>query len=342
MTALIDPAPLFERIQVWIDCGYFDGASLQIVKNGRVLCEKYWGSSRPDSVEYIASAGKWLAAATILAVVEEDRLSLDDSAAKWLPELAGAKGGATLRQLLSHTSGYPAYQPEGARRDAYQTLEEAVAHLAPLAPDDAPGTRWNYGGLAMQAAGRMAEVATGEVWETIFQERIARPLKMTNTHFTPVQDEIGHNPMLGGGARSTLQDYANFLSMMSGNGKFEGRQILSRKSIEAMQADQVGSATLPPDNFVSTVRGHLHHGIYGLGLWREMEDAAGRAVLISSPGWAGTYPWIDRRNDLYGIFLAHIAKSAADGFNSMLAAAELPILAGNWLLSTSNEIGIQR
>ncbi len=94
-----------------------------------------------------------------------------------------------------------------------------------------------------------------------------------------------------------------------------------------MQADNVGAAIVPPANFVSAARDRHHHGIYGLGLWREMEDMAGQAVLISSPSWAGTYPWIDKRNEIYGIFLAHVAQGVTgDRFNPMLASAELPIL----------------
>jgi CubicO group peptidase (beta-lactamase class C family) len=58
-----------------------------------------------------------------------------------------------------------------------------------------PGERFEYGGLAMQVAGRMAETATGKDWETFFQERIARPLGMTNTHFTPVDQEQSKNPV---------------------------------------------------------------------------------------------------------------------------------------------------
>mgnify|MGYP000081680830 CR=1 FL=1 len=94
----------------------------------------------------------------------------------------------------------------------------------------------------MQVAGRMAELATGKDWETIFQEKIAKPLKMALTHFTPVDETPGHNPMLGGGARTALQDYANFLSMIINNGMFEGKRILSAKAIAAMQADHIGNA----------------------------------------------------------------------------------------------------
>jgi CubicO group peptidase (beta-lactamase class C family) len=104
-------------------------------------------------VVYIASAGKWLAAATIAAVVDEGKLSWDDPVAKWIPEMNGVKGQATLRQLLSHTSGFPAYQPPWRHPDNYQTLRESVEQIIPLPAVARPGTRFQYGGLAMQVAG---------------------------------------------------------------------------------------------------------------------------------------------------------------------------------------------
>ncbi len=67
-----------------------------------------------------------------------------------------------MRQLLSHTSGYPDYQPAGNHRDDYETLREAVAHIVNLPADTLPGTVFHYGGLAMQVAGRMAELSTGQ------------------------------------------------------------------------------------------------------------------------------------------------------------------------------------
>lgn len=340
MNELKEPTPIFsfdssiigERIEDWLRRGYFPGASLLIGRGEQILCEKHWGNYHAETVEFIASAGKWLAAATILAVVEEGRLTLEDSARQWLPDLSDAKGDATLRQMLAHTSGYPANPPPGAKADVCQTLQESVARLAPWPLESAPGTRWNYGGLALQVAGRMAEIATGDDWETLFQTRIARPLGMTHTRFTPVDKGVGHGPMLGGGARSTLRDYARFLSMISGGGVWQSRRVLSQVSIQTMEADNVKEASIPFDNFISATRSHVHRGIYGLGVWRELEDENGRAVLLSSPSWAGTYPWIDRRNDLYGVFLAHVAPNVAlDEFNPMFACAKLPVLSAQSL-----------
>ena len=316
------------KIQSWVDSGYYAGAGLIIARNNQIILDTCYGNYTTDTVVYIASAGKWLAAATIAAVVDEGKLSWNDRVKKWLPEFNDTKGTATLCQLLSHTSGYPDYQPKGDHRDDYQTLKESVDSMLKLPSDTLPGTKFHYGGLAIQVAGRMAELATGKDWETLFQEKIAQPIGMKNTHFTPVHPGGGHSPMLGGGARTVLHDYANFLSMISNNGIFRGKIILSESSIAEMQRDQVGIARLAANEFVERVRAARHHGVYGLGEWREELDSVGNAVLISSPGWAGTYPWIDKTTNSYGFFVTHVSgrKAGRDGFSPFYSSPVLPVL----------------
>lgn len=327
-----DFAELDRRIQQWIDKSYYPGAAIIIGRGKSVLHERFFGQYEPETVVYLASAGKWLAAATIASVVEDTELDWDDSVEQWLPEFRGQpEGKAKLRQLLSHSSGIRDYQPRDRKRDTYQALSESVEHIVPLEPSSAPGERFEYGGLAMQVAGRMAEVATGKDWETLFQERIAMPLGMTDTHFTPV-DEVGggHAPMLGGGARGTLHDYASFLQMIAANGLFDGRRILSESSIKEMQADQVRGATLPESNYVERARGLTHNGIYGLGQWREIVDEEGNPLLITSPSWAGTYPFIDKQRGVWGFLLTHVDVDSpavrADNFNAFYSSPIIPEL----------------
>ena len=168
--------PLQNKIQSWVDSGYYTGASIYTAKDNKAIYKEYFGDYTPETVVFIASAGKWLAAATIAALVDEGKLSWNDKVKKWLPEFTDVKGEATLAQLLSHTSGYPDYQPAGRPVDIHQTLKESVAAIMDLPADTLPGTKFRYGGLSMNVAGRMAELAAGKDWETIFQEKIAEPL----------------------------------------------------------------------------------------------------------------------------------------------------------------------
>lgn len=79
------------------------------------------------------------------------------------------------------------------------------------------------------------------------------------------------------------------------------------------------NAVVSPGEYTERALGQSHNGIYGLGEWRELVDKkTGEAYQISSPGWAGAYPWINKRENVYGFFIAHVvgASSKEDGFSS--------------------------
>lgn len=305
----------------WMNRKIYDGYSIAIVQDGKEIYRRDGGAHDEDTSDYVASAGKWYMAACIMTLVDEGKLSLDDPVEKWIPEFRNdPKGKAILRQLLAHTSGYPNYQPRGFD-DNYQTLQESVVALLPRPLETEPGTAWNYGGLAMQVAGRMAELASGMTWEDLWRKKIAEPLEMTQTHWTPV--DPGHIPKLAGGCRSSLHDYRNFLTMISQNGIFAGRRVLSEAAVREMGRNQVKSARIPPGDFVERQCGEYHTGIYGLGHWREKVDAGDAVLLESSPSWAGAYPWIDHERRLFGVFIAH-KRNVPD--NAMHLSSILPRL----------------
>lgn len=321
--AAYDFTPLDSIVTSWMNKGYYPGASICVVRDDSVIFQKNYKNFTPDTKVYVASAGKWVAAAVIGAVVDCTELDWNDSVKKWIPEFKNdIKGMITLRQLLSHTSGVRPYLPE-PRVDNYNHLDSAVMEILPLDTVFTPGTRFEYGGLAMQIAGRMAEKAMNKEFEELFQELIARPLEMKNSHFTPVNTDGGHAPMLGGGLCTTLHDYMRFLDMIYHNGAFKEKQILKPETIHEMQADQVGNAEVHPGEYVERALKKHHTGIYGLGEWRELIDkATGEAYQISSPGWAGAYPWINKQDRVYGFFIAHVQGSSQkeDGFSSFFGS----------------------
>lgn len=125
-------AVIDHQIASWVAQHNYSGAAIIIVKDDKPIFEKYYGGYTSQTEVHIASAGKWLAAATIASLVDDGVLSWDDPVRKWLPAFTDSKGDATLRQLFSHTSGYPDYQPANKPEDHYQTLTESVAHILPL------------------------------------------------------------------------------------------------------------------------------------------------------------------------------------------------------------------
>lgn len=115
--------------------------------------------------------------------------------------------------------------------------------------------------------------------------------------------------------------------MIIHGGVFEGQRILGEATVKEMQADQVGTAKVASGEYVERALGRHHQGIYGLGEWREMVDEeTGEAYRISSPGWAGAYPWINLREGVYGFFIAHVTggSSKPDGFSSFYGS---PVIA---------------
>lgn len=309
-----------DLIEQWIQKGYYPGASIIIVKNDSVVLNKNYGTYTSETEVYIASAGKWLASAAIATVVDKTGLKWNDPIEKWLPEFKGkTMGKIELRQLLSHTSGIPKKLFQN-KKDTFNILQKSVSEILTLDTVFKPGSRFQYGGEAMQVAGCMAEVATGMDFETLFQVMIAKPIGMKNTHFTPVSTLQGHSPMLAGGARTVINDYIKFLKMIYHDGIFDGKQVLSKESIKQMQADQVRNAVVSKGEFVEKAFGLFHKDIYGLGVWREKVDNEGNAYQISSPGWAGAYPWINKKDGVYGFFLSHVEGTAAktDGFSPFI------------------------
>jgi hypothetical protein len=95
-----------------------------------------------------------------------------------------------------------------------------------------------------------------------------------------------------------------------------------------MQVDQVGIAKVNAGEFVEKARGSLRKDIYGLGEWREELNENGEATLISSPSWAGAYPWIDKKNNVYGFFLARVNVEEANKnrFSSFYSSSVLPLM----------------
>jgi CubicO group peptidase (beta-lactamase class C family) len=141
-------------------------ASIAVVKDGAIVLAKAYGKARlPDvdaspSMRYkIASNSKQLTAAAILLLAERHQLSLDDKVARFLPGLTAADR-ITIRNLLTHTSGYQDYYAEDyllpeMRKDTTPQHILDVWGRKPL--DFAPGTRWQYSNTNYVIAGRIVE-----------------------------------------------------------------------------------------------------------------------------------------------------------------------------------------
>ncbi len=280
------------------------GASMILIKDGQTVYERYFGSFSDNRTVLIASSSKWLAGATLMALVDEGALSLDDPVSKYLQYFTGQKGTMTLRQMFSHTSGLPtdsALTDTGTGTDVpclndrATTLDGCARAIAQLDLIGPPGGQFSYGGTSMQVAGRVCEVVSGKSWEALFQEKIAGPLAMTGTTYG-----ISRNPLVAGGVLSRLRDYANFLQMIQNEGVFNGKRILSREAVREMQKDQTFGVPIVYSPHTQYGNGEFR---YGIGEWIDLKDAQGGSVQVSSQGAFGFSPWVDRQRNLLGIFM---------------------------------------
>ena len=145
-------------------------SELIIIKDEKIIYKKNYGEPARDKVR-IASSSKWLVAATLLTLVDDKAISLDDKLAVYLPQFKAESAGITIRQLLSHTSGFPPFTMY--LKEPSLTLAQSIDSIANnVNLISEPGTEFNYGGVSFQVAARLAEVVSGKDWETLFNEKI--------------------------------------------------------------------------------------------------------------------------------------------------------------------------
>lgn len=160
-------------------------------------------SARPmqrDQLFRLASVSKPLLATVIVRLVAEGVLDLDAPVQRWLPDFRpaladGSTPPISLRQLLSHSSGLGYRFLEADAEGPYAragvsdgmdanplTLAENVRRIAQVPLLFAPGSQWLYS-LGVDVAGAVAEAATGETLQALFQRLLAAPLRLRDTAF---------------------------------------------------------------------------------------------------------------------------------------------------------------
>jgi D-alanyl-D-alanine carboxypeptidase len=165
-------------------------ASIALVKDGQIVYLHAYGNARLDpavpaapAMRYsIGSNSKQFTATAILLLQEQGKLSLDDKVGKFIPDLTRANE-VTIRQLLSHTSGYQDYWPQDYVMPAMlqpTTARKILDDWARKPLDFEPGTKWQYSNTNYVIAGLIVEKASGQPLLQFLQEKIFAPLNMKN------------------------------------------------------------------------------------------------------------------------------------------------------------------
>ena len=242
----------------------------------------------------------------------------------------------TIQDLLRHTSGITydhtgnamvqqLYQQSRLRSRKITNAEHA-AMVASLPLMCQPGEEWNYS-RSTDILGRLLEVVSGKTLSVFLTERILAPLQMTETAFhTAAQNadrlaepfptnpwtrekvllfNMLEKPVMesgGGGLVSTTMDYARFCQMLLNGGALDGNRIIGRKTLELMASDHLGPAVRLQSHLVPA--GHSFGLGFAVRTHQGMAPFAGTLGQFFWSGMAGTFFWIDPKEELFAVFMS--------------------------------------
>lgn len=303
----------YEEVAKAIGDGAAPGAVGLVIKDGYIIARRAIGNMQThlirrdenSKVEYVpysermleetifdlASVTKMVATTTsIMILYERGQIAFDDPIVKYIPTFgARAKDKVTIRHLLTHTSGLPAWFPFQQfyidREDVYRSIDEDFALVSP------PGEKRVYSDMGFMTLGRIVETVSGKRLDKFVEENIFAPLGMKDTGYLPrlqerqrvapteydvlrdkalqgiVHDE--NTQAMGGvsghaGLFSTANDLAIFTQMLLNQGEWHGRRILKAETIQTMLTPQF------PDKLIRSEAGRKQL----LGWWGMMDDAS--------------------------------------------------------------------
>ena len=215
---------------------------------------------RTDTIFDLASVSKLFTSIALVQQVEAGRIDLDRTVASYIPAFAAnGKQAVTVRQLLTHTSGFPAWLPLWSSQPTPEARIQAV-YDAKLA--NPPGSTYLYSDLNMITAGKLVELATGKPLDQVVHDRITGPLGMRDTGYNPPASELDRiaateyqtapprgmvrgsvhdenawalNGVAGhAGVFSTADDLAVLAQTIINGGSYGDARILSEDSVDAL------------------------------------------------------------------------------------------------------------
>jgi len=246
-------------LQAYHNYGQFNGTAL-VAKDGKVIYEKGFGMANfewqipntPQTRFRIGSVTKQFAAALILQLVEDGKVDLQASIRTYIPEYPAKTGDIiTVHHLMTHTSGIPNYTSLPSFGDHIRnpfTPDEFVKTFSDLELDFEPGSSWSYSNSGYFLMGVIVEKVTGNSWEEELENRILKPLGMTNSGYQNNSDLIqqmasGYSstvasvrpaayldtslPYAAGMMYSTVHDLLKWDQALYGNGPFKKPQTKS-------------------------------------------------------------------------------------------------------------------
>jgi serine-type D-Ala-D-Ala carboxypeptidase/endopeptidase len=309
-----DPAPVppsdrFAQVDAAARAAYeqqgIPGMGLAVYdRSGTLVFRQMYGDFNADRRVAIASASKMVAGTVIFRLIDAGYLSLDSTTAEVLG-WTGDKGAITLRHLLSFTSGLP--REHLCTIQVNIELADCVGVIQQQSLIAPPGTLFEYGSTHLHVAARMAEVQVGAAWNDIFRTQLADPLNLDGAEFYthPRQGEGTANPLIAGGMRASMNEYARILQLVFDKGVWQGATLIDLPNFELQTREPYPDASVG-----NTPRPQLTDSShYGLTAWLECSTPAEGCEQLSSPGAFGFTPWIDREAGYFAILGMELDRS---------------------------------
>ena len=316
-----------------VEKGRLGAGAVLVARRGAIVLHQAFGRMspatgaqpvQPDSVFLLASITKPVTATAVMLLVERGQVSLEEPAARYIPEFqGGARGLVRVRDLLSHTSGLPDMLPENRElRLAHAPLSEFVRRVCATPLLFSPRTRCSYQSMGTLLAGEIVQRVTGEPLRDFMRREIFRPLGMkdsslglgkrrvSETVWSSGPPEASKQDLaaygwsteywrdLGapwGGMHSTTTDLAVLLQTFLNEGVFEGRRLLKPETAKAMITDQNSGLDSP----------------WGLGwalarsrAWNYFGNRVSPATF-GHVGATGTIAWADPETELICVVLTN-------------------------------------
>ncbi len=245
---------------------HIPGLQVGIYSRGKILLSKGYGLCnveldvpvKPETVFQSGSVGKQFVSAAIMMLVEENKLSLDDSITKYFPDAPKSWQPIKIKNLLSHTSGLAEYEDDsrtGPNGPFYLRLDftedQLVEKMYALPIEFPVGEKWDYRNTNYVLLGIIIHKVTGVFYADFLQQRIFRPLGMTSTRLISESDIIpnrasgyelskdGHlqnqawvSPTFNSTADGAL--YFNVLDLAKWDNALYGTTLLRQSSLDRM------------------------------------------------------------------------------------------------------------
>jgi CubicO group peptidase (beta-lactamase class C family) len=333
------------KIQALIDSGQTTGMVSLVARNGVIasIDAVGWQCIDKDPLEttdvfWVASITKPFVAVSIMMLVEEGKLNLDDLVEEHIGEFKGqkvkagkkmsetAKHPLTIRNLLNHLDGLP---KNPVRSRATKTIKQRVLRAAKDTLKWEPGSKWLYGGEGLYVAAYLVEKYSGMEYTEFLKTRILDPLGMKNTYFTIkdvpksravfkhskskkgtwqaeemgdfVWDTDGNYFAVDGGFFSTVEDLFPWYQMLLNGGEYGGVRYLSENSVYELTHKQTGDVK---------PAGHGAGNFYALAFLEAVEPQGNTAALTKGSfgkgGAGGSITWVDPSTKTIYIMLQNI------------------------------------